>query len=198
MLFEFDGKKPKVGSGCFIARSAEIIGDVTIGDGCYIGPGARIIGDYGKVRIGPGTTIEENAIVHTRPGQECVIGKSVTVGHASILHNCVVKDYALIGMGSIVSDFATVGEWAAVAEGAVVVSKSNIPARKVAAGVPAKVIKDISKDWQDLWAMYKQELPMVAEQFISRLKEIKPSSREEITEKTKKHMRTSSKDNSQR
>jgi phenylacetic acid degradation protein len=175
MLFEFDGKKPKVGSGCFIAYSAEIIGDVTIGDGCYIGAGARIIGDYGRVRIGPGTTIEENAIVHTRPGQECVIGKSVTVGHASILHNCVVEDYALIGMGSIVSDFARVGEWAAVAEGAVVVSKSSIPARKVAAGVPAKVIKDISKDWQDLWAMYKQELPIVAEQFISRLKEIKPS-----------------------
>jgi phenylacetic acid degradation protein len=175
MLFEFDGKKPRIGSGCFVADSAEIIGDVTVGDGCYIGPGVKIIGDFGKVKIGPGTAIEENAIVHTRVGRDCVIGKSVTVGHASVLHGCVIDDYALIGMGSVVSDFSTVGEWAAVAEGAVVVSKSNIPARKVAAGIPAKVIKDISKDWQQQWALYKEKLPAIAELFRSRLREVKPS-----------------------
>jgi phenylacetic acid degradation protein len=174
MLFEFDGKRPIVGSGCYIASSAEVIGDVVIGDGSYIGSGAKILGDFGRVRIGSGTAIEENVVVHARPNQECVIGNSVTVGHSSVLHDCVVGDYAVIGMGSVVSDFSTVGEWAAVGEGAVVVSGTSIPAHKVAVGVPAKPVKDISEKWKQLWTLYKTALPEVAGKFNLTLKEVKP------------------------
>nr|MDO8135509.1 gamma carbonic anhydrase family protein [Candidatus Njordarchaeum guaymaensis] len=174
MLFEFDGKRPRVGSGCYIATSAEVIGDVVIGDGSYIGPGAKILGDFGKVRIGSGTAIEENVVVHARPNKECVIGNSVTVGHSSVLHDCVVKDYAVIGMGSVVSDFSTVGEWAAVGEGAIVVSGTSIPPRKVAVGIPAKPVKDISEEWKELWTLYKAGLPEIARKFSSTLKEVKP------------------------
>jgi len=173
MLFEFDGKTPKVGSGCHIASSAEVIGDVVIGDGSYVGPGAKILGDFGRVRIGSGTAIEENVVVHARPNKECVIGNSVTVGHGSILHDCVIADYAVIGMGSVVSDFSTVGEWAAVGEGAGVVSGTSIPPRKVAVGIPAKPVKDISEEWKVLWTLYKTALPEIARKFNLTLKEIR-------------------------
>jgi carbonic anhydrase/acetyltransferase-like protein (isoleucine patch superfamily) len=173
MLYELNKKKPIIGSGCYIASSAEIVGDVTVGDGCYIGLGAKIIADYGKVIIGPRTAIEENVVIHTRPDQETVIGEEVTVDHGAILHTCTIGNYALIGMGPIVSDYSTVGDWAAVGEGAVVVSRTNIPARKVALGIPAKAAKDISEDWQKLWAMYKASNAEVAEHFSSALKEIR-------------------------
>ena len=173
MLFQINGNKPRVGSGCYIASSAEIIGDVTIGDGCYIGSGAKIIADYGKVKIGSRTAIEENVVIHTRPDQETIIGDEVTVGHSAILHTCTIGDFALIGMGAIVSDYSTIGEWAAVGEGAVVISRTNIPARKVALGVPAKPVKDISEEWQKLWAMYKASNAEVAQHFAASLKEVK-------------------------
>jgi carbonic anhydrase/acetyltransferase-like protein (isoleucine patch superfamily) len=175
MLFEINGNKPEVGSGSYIASSAEIIGNVTIGDGCYIGSGAKIIADYGKVKIGSRTAIEENVIIHTRPDQETVIGDEVTVGHGAILHTCTIGNFALIGMGAIVSDYSTIGEWAAVGEGAVVISRSNIPARKVALGVPAKPVKDISEEWQKLWAMYKASNAEVARHFSTSLREVKTS-----------------------
>jgi carbonic anhydrase/acetyltransferase-like protein (isoleucine patch superfamily) len=173
MLFEFDGKKPRVGSGCFVASSAEIIGDVIIGDWSYVGPGAKILGDFGRVRIGSETAIEENVVIHARPNKECVIGNRVTVGHSSVLHDCVIEDNAVIGMGSVVSDFSTVGEWAAVGEGAVVVSGTSIPPRKVAVGIPAKPIKDISEEWKALWTTYKATAQETVKKFNSTLKEVR-------------------------
>ena len=104
-LYEFEGKRPVIGSGSYVSETADIIGDVTIGERCYIGPGARIKGDYGSVRIGNETSIQENCIIHARPDEACQIGNKVTVGHGAILHNCTVHDGSIIGMGSIVYRF---------------------------------------------------------------------------------------------
>ncbi len=93
---------------------------------CYIGPGARIRGDYGTITIGDNTAIEENVVIHARPNDITVIGSHVTIGHAAIIHNATINDWAVIGMGSIVSDWAEIGEWAVVAEGAVVKNKQKI------------------------------------------------------------------------
>jgi carbonic anhydrase/acetyltransferase-like protein (isoleucine patch superfamily) len=162
-----------MGLGCFVASSAEIIGDVEIGDECYIGPGAKIVADYGKIRIGSGTNIEENVVIHTRPREECVIGECVTVGHVAILHSCTIGDFAVIGMGAVVTDNASVGEWAAVGEGSVVVSGENIPAHKVAVGDPAKPIKDISEDWKERWIKYRSFHTDYVRDFNSTLKQVK-------------------------
>ncbi len=50
-IYEFEGKKPKIGDGSFIAPSAEIIGDVKIGTNCFIGFGAIIRADFGPIYI---------------------------------------------------------------------------------------------------------------------------------------------------
>ena len=65
-LWAFEGKKPKIGEGIWIAPTADIIGSVIIGKNCYIGPGARVRGDYGRIRIGNGSSIQENVIIHAR------------------------------------------------------------------------------------------------------------------------------------
>jgi len=154
-IYEFEGKVPKIGSNCFIFDEATIIGDVTIGDSCYIGAGAVVRGDYGSVKIGSRTAIEENCIVHARPDDVCTIGNDVTFGHGAIIHNATLKDWCIIGMGAIVSDFATVGEWAVVGEGAVVKNKSVIEPGKVAVGIPAKVIADVTEEYKELWTRFK-------------------------------------------
>ena len=129
MINTFEGRTPEIGPGSYIHPSAEVFGDIKIGAGCWIGPGARIRGDYGRIEIGDNTAVEDNCVVHARPGEQTTIGQWVTLGHGCIVHNATVRDWAVVGMGAIVSDWATVGEWAIVGEGAVVRQHQEIPRR---------------------------------------------------------------------
>jgi len=155
-VYEFEDKRPVIGKGTFIFKSADVIGDVKIGKNCLIGPGARVKGDYGTVNIGDNTAIEENVIIHARPDDITTIGNNVTIGHGSIIHNATIRDWAIVGMGAIVSDWAVVGRWAVVAEGAVVKNKQKIPDRAIAVGLPATVISEISRDYEKTWTKYKK------------------------------------------
>ena len=171
-IYEFEGRVPKLGENVYVHPSADIIGLVTLGDDCFIAPGARIRGDYGEIVVGRGTSIEENCIVHARPDQLSRIGDYVTVGHGSIIHTATICDYVVIGMGSIISDWAVVGEGAAIGEGAVVTQNTEIPAGKVAVGVPAKVIGDVKKEWKELWGSYRHVYADLAHRYPTGLKEV--------------------------
>ena len=171
-ILQFEDRVPKVGENSNVCASAEVIGNVTIGNNCYIGFGARIRGDYGEIIIGDGAIIEDNCVIHARPDEQCKIGKRVTVGHGSILHNCTIHDSAVIGMGAIISDYAVVGEWAVVGEGAVVPNNKEIPAGKVAVGVPAKVIADTSEEYKTLWDSYKDLYADLAQRYKIGLKRV--------------------------
>jgi carbonic anhydrase/acetyltransferase-like protein (isoleucine patch superfamily) len=173
-IYEFEKRKPIIGKGTFIFKSADIIGDVRIGENCYIGPGARIRGDYGSIRIGNNTAVEENVVIHARPDEKTSIGNNVTIGHAAIVHNAIINDWAVIGMGSIVSDWAEVGKWAVVAEGALVKNKQKIPEKAISVGVPAKVISEVSEDYIKQWTRYKKIYSDLAKKrFPKSLKEVK-------------------------
>jgi carbonic anhydrase/acetyltransferase-like protein (isoleucine patch superfamily) len=155
-LCRFENNVPAIGDETFVSKSSEVIGNVIIGRQCYIGSGAIIRGDYGSILIGDKTSVEENCVLHARPKGTCNVGSMVTVGHGSILHNCTVSDYAVIGMGAIVSDYAVVGEWAVIGEGCVVKNKQVIESRKVAVGMPARIIGDVSEDYRREWTGYKE------------------------------------------
>lgn len=173
ILYRFEGKEPKIGEGTYVSQSAEVIGDVTVGSQCYIGPGAKIRGDYGSILIGNKTSIEENCVIHARPNEKCEVGNMVTVGHGSILHNCTVKDYAVIGMGAIVSDYAVVGVWSVVGEGCVVKNKQVVEDRKIVVGVPAKIVGEVSKGYQKLWTGFKNLYAELALRYPGKLKIVK-------------------------
>jgi phenylacetic acid degradation protein len=155
-IYEFEHKKPRMGKGTFIFPSADVIGDVSIGKNCYVGPGACIRGDYGSISIGDATAVEDNVVVHARPNEKTIIGTSVTIGHAAVIHNATIHDWAVIGMGAIVSDYADIGEWAVVAEGAVVKNKDKIPDKTIAVGIPAKVVGEITPEYKKQWTDFKQ------------------------------------------
>lgn len=174
VLYRFEGKEPRIGKGTYVSQSAEVIGDVTIGKQCYVGPGAKIRGDYGKIVIGNKTSIEENCVLHARPNEICRVGDMVTVGHGSILHNCTVRDYAVIGMGAIVSDYAVVGVWSVVGEGCVVKNNQVIEDQKIVVGVPAKVVGEVSEEYKKLWTNYKNIYVKLAKKYPKKLETVKP------------------------
>ncbi|MGQ9593857.1 MAG: gamma carbonic anhydrase family protein [Anaerolineae bacterium] len=173
-IYAFEGRTPKIGPNTYIHPSAEVIGLVTIGAGCWIGPGARIRGDYGEVVIGDGTSVEDNCVVHARPGEITRIGNHVTLGHGCVVHNATVEDWAVIGMGAVVSDWAVVEEWAVVGEGAVVRQNQRIPAQHIAVGVPARLLENrwVDEGYQAEWAHFKHTYTDLARRYPQGLKRL--------------------------
>ncbi len=151
MLFEFDGKRPAIGKDSYVSETAQVIGDVEIGDNCYVGHGAILRGDYGRIEIGNGTAVEEAVVIHSPPTGLQRIGKNVTLGHGAILHGSIIGDFSVIGMGAILSILSETGEWTIVGEGSLVRANQKIASRVVAVGNPAREIRDITSEDQELW-----------------------------------------------
>jgi len=171
-IHEFEGRIPSVAPTAYVDEVAKVVGDVRIGAQCYIGAGARIRGDYGSIIIGDKTSVQENCVIHARMNEKCEVGGHVQIGHGAILHNCTVRDYAVIGVGAIVSDYSTVGVWSIVGEGAVVANGASIPDGKVAVGIPAKVVRDVSGADKEVWSKYKDIYADLALRYPKGLKRI--------------------------
>ena len=144
MIKDFAGKTPIIDESAFIAENAAVIGDVTIGKGSSVWYSAVLRGDMCAITIGENSNIQDNATVHVGMKEPAVIGNGVTVGHNALVHGAVIKDNALIGMGSVVLDGAVIGENSIVAAGAVVTAKTVVPPNSLVAGVPASVVKELS------------------------------------------------------
>ena len=155
-VYRYDDRIPKIGKSVYISDSARVIGDITIGDNCYIGHGAIVRGDYGKIIIGAGSAIEENAILHIRPNGILELEESVTVGHGAIIHGKRIKSHAVIGIGSVIGFNVVIGSWSIVAEGCVVPQNTIIPDEKITGGVPFKIIGDVKQKHKDFWTYGKK------------------------------------------
>lgn len=148
MILEFEGKTPRVADDAYIAPTAVLIGDVTVESGASVWFGAVLRGDNSAIVIGRGSNVQDNCVIHCADELPTLVGADVTVGHMALLEGCTVGDGALIGMGAIVLQRASVGANALVAAGAVVGEGSEIPPGVLAAGVPARVKKELAGNSQ--------------------------------------------------
>lgn len=146
MTHEYDGQGPKIGNGCFIAPSADLIGQVTLGDGVGIWYGAVVRADVNTITIGRQTNIQDNAVLHVTRDNPLTIGERCTIGHAAIVHAATIGDRCLIGMGAIILDGAIIGNDSLVAAGAVVTPNKRFPPRSLLVGSPATVVRTLSDD----------------------------------------------------
>ena len=143
-IVTLDGVTPQIGADVYLAPTATVIGDVHIGDRANVWFGAVLRGDSARIEIGAETSVQDNVVVHCAAGLPTIVGDRVTVGHGALLEGCVVQDASLIGMGAVVLQHARVGSGSLIAAGAVVSERTEIPSGVLAAGVPAKVKKELS------------------------------------------------------
>ncbi len=147
IIFPVNGISPKMGENCFIAPNATIVGDVIMGNDCSIWFNAVVRGDVNSIRIGDKVNVQDGAVIHcTYEKTKTIIGNKVSIGHNAIVHGCVIDENVLIGMGAIVMDNVHVGSNSIVAAGAVVLENTIIEPGSIYAGVPARKVKDISKE----------------------------------------------------
>ena len=143
-VFAINGVTPVIDPSAFVHPSAVLIGDVIVGAHCYIGPVASLRGDFGRIEVRAGANIQDCCVMHGFPGTDTVVEEEGHVGHGAILHGCVVRRNALIGMNAVINDNADVGESAIVAAMAFVKAGMLIPPRSLVAGVPAKVVRQLT------------------------------------------------------
>jgi phenylacetic acid degradation protein len=160
LVYAIDGLVPVVEASAFVHPSAVLIGDVIVGARAYIGPCASLRGDFGRIVVEEGANLQDHCTMHGFPGKDTVAGAESTIGHGAILHGCVVRRGALVGMNAVVNDNAEVGEDAVIAALAFVKAEARIPARSLAAGIPARVLRELSADelrWKhDNMLLYQQ------------------------------------------
>jgi len=145
-IYSHKGTVPALGTDTFVAPNASIIGDVVIGDLSSVWYGVVIRGDVFPIRIGARSNIQDNAVIHVTNGKaKTTIGDDVTVGHLALLHGCTIGNRCLVGMGSIVLDNAIVEDDCFIAAGTLVPPNMRIPARSMAIGRPAKVLRKLEE-----------------------------------------------------
>ena len=141
------GKHPQISKDCFIAENATIVGEVFIGKQCSVWFNAVIRGDVHFIKIGDKVNIQDGAVLHTTYQKSpTTIGNNVSIGHNAIVHGCTIHDNVLVGMGSIIMDDCIIESNSIIAAGAVVTKNTRVESGSIYAGVPAKKVKDISKE----------------------------------------------------
>ncbi len=145
-VYAIDGIVPVVDPTAFVHPTAVLIGEVIVGAGCYVGPCASLRGDFGRLVLEPGANLQDTCVMHGFPGTDTVVGEDGHIGHGAVLHGCKVGRNALIGMNAVIMDNAVIGESAMVAACAFVRAGVEIAARSLAAGMPARVIRNLSDE----------------------------------------------------
>jgi carbonic anhydrase/acetyltransferase-like protein (isoleucine patch superfamily) len=137
---------PRIAASAFIASGAAVIGDVIIGEDSSIWYGCTVRGDVNVIRIGDRTNIQDGTVIHvTRHTGPTTIGSDVTIGHAALLHACMLEDRCFIGMRATIMDDVVVESGAMVAAGALVTPNKRVPKGELWAGSPARKMRDLTE-----------------------------------------------------
>ena len=143
-VYSINGVTPVVDPRAFVHPSAVLIGDVIVGADCYIGPCACLRGDFGRIDVRAGANLQDTCVMHGFPGTDTVVEEDGHIGHGAVLHGCIVRRNALVGMNAVVNDNAIIGESAIVAAMAFVKAGFEVPPRTLAAGMPARIVRELT------------------------------------------------------
>jgi carbonic anhydrase/acetyltransferase-like protein (isoleucine patch superfamily) len=145
-LLSLDGKAPKLPPGfCFVADSAEVIGNVELGEDTGIWFQVVLRGDNELIRVGRGSNIQDLSLLHTDMGFPLTVGEGCTIGHRAILHGCSIGDHSLIGMGATILNGARVGRHCLVGANALITEGKEIPDNSLVIGAPGKVVRQLDE-----------------------------------------------------
>ncbi len=161
VILPIKSKLPVIPKDCFIAENATIIGDVVMGNQCSVWFSAVVRGDVNYIKMGNKVNVQDGVVIHgTYKAAPTNIGNNVSIGHNALVHGCTIQDNVLVGMGSIIMDGCVIESNSIIAAGAVVTKNTRVETGSIYAGVPAKKVKDISKD------LISGEINRIADNYI--------------------------------
>jgi carbonic anhydrase/acetyltransferase-like protein (isoleucine patch superfamily) len=151
-IYQLGDDTPQLHETAWVAHSADVIGKVHLAAGASVWYGTVVRGDTDHIRIGQGSNVQDNSVLHTDRGIELVIGENVTVGHQVVLHGCSIGDHSLIGIGAIVLNGAKIGRHCVVGAGSLVTEGKEFPDYSMIMGSPAKAVRTLTPEQAEAFA----------------------------------------------
>jgi len=145
MIYALDGIAPQIAPDAWVAPDANLIGKVVLDPESSVWFGATLRGDNEEIRLGRGSNIQENSVLHTDMGYPLVIGADCTIGHKAMLHGCTIGEGSLIGMGATVLNGAKIGRFCLIGAGALITEGKEIPDFSLVMGAPGKVVRQLDE-----------------------------------------------------
>jgi carbonic anhydrase/acetyltransferase-like protein (isoleucine patch superfamily) len=160
-LFSFEGRCPDVSPAAWIAPTATLVGAVSVAADASIWYGAVLRADFGPIVVRRGANIQDGSVLHGGSDPVTEVGEGATIGHLCVVHGAIVQAEALVGNGATVLDGAIIGRRALVAAGATVPPGLKVPGGMLAAGVPARLVGEVTagaRQWVEANPALYQEL----------------------------------------
>jgi carbonic anhydrase/acetyltransferase-like protein (isoleucine patch superfamily) len=139
-----DLASPQIEPTAFVAPGVRLLGDVRVEAHAVLMFGVVARAELDRIEIGAETNIQDNCVLHCDDGIPCVIGSRVIVGHAAVVHGSSIGDHCLVGIGARALNGSQLGEGAWLAAGAVLAEGRSVPPWTIAAGVPAKPLRELT------------------------------------------------------
>ncbi len=140
-IYALGADAPQIHADTWVAPDANLIGKVVLEEGASVWFGCTIRADHEEIRIGAGSNVQENTVMHIDAGYPLTIGRNCTIGHKAMLHGCTIGDNSLIGMGATVLNGATVGKNCLIGAGALITENKEIPDGSLVMGAPGRVVR---------------------------------------------------------
>src|SRR5579875_155280 len=159
--YSFHSLTPVVDPTAFVHPTAVLIGDVHIGPGCYVGANAVLRGDFGRLILMAGSNLQDTCVMHSFPACDTVVEPDGHIGHGAVLHGCRIGRNAMVGMNAVIMDNAHIGEDSIVAALAFVRADTHVPPRSLVAGLPAKILREVTDEelaWKTRGTQIYQQL----------------------------------------
>jgi carbonic anhydrase/acetyltransferase-like protein (isoleucine patch superfamily) len=137
---------PIIDPGAFIARGAQITGDVRLAEGSSIWYNVVLRGDINYIEVGAHSNIQDGSILHVVNDRPCIVKENVTVGHGVILHACTVEPECLIGMGAIILTGAVIGRGSIIAAGTLIPENKVVEPFSLMVGVPGRLRRTLDRN----------------------------------------------------
>ncbi|MGZ7069501.1 MAG: gamma carbonic anhydrase family protein [Methanobacterium sp.] len=129
-----------------IFKGAQIIENVEIDEYSSVWYNAVIRGDMSSIKIGKYTNVQDNCVIHSSHGHPIVLGDYVSVGHAAVLHGCIIGDNTLIGINSTVLNGVKIGKNSIIGAGAVITEGKEFKDNSLILGIPGKTIRKLNNE----------------------------------------------------
>jgi phenylacetic acid degradation protein len=145
-IYAIDGIVPVIDPSAFVHPAATLIGDVIVGPRCYVGPAASLRGDFGRLELRAGANLQDTCVMHGFPNTDTIVEEDGHIGHGAVLHGCRIGRNALVGMNAVIMDGAEIGAETIIAAMTFVRANTKIPPRSLVAGIPAKILREVTAD----------------------------------------------------
>ncbi|GAA3730546.1 gamma carbonic anhydrase family protein [Salinactinospora qingdaonensis] len=138
--------EPDIHPDAWIAPGAVLVGRVRVGTESSVWYGSVLRADTEDIVVGERCNIQDQCGMHSDPGEPAVLANRVSMGHKAMVHGAIIEEDALIGISATVLGGARVGAGALVAAGALVPPGKVVPPGTLWAGVPGKVVRELTEE----------------------------------------------------